>query len=58
MKDFGKLSFDKKRIAKLNEEQLASLKGGHVELMNADKIKCKSTSTTKSCSSTSTTSVD
>ncbi|MDM1408648.1 class I lanthipeptide [Myroides sp. DF42-4-2] len=58
MKNFGKLCFDKKTISRLNEEQLSSVKGGSNELMNAEKNKCKSTSTTKVCSTTSTTSID
>lgn len=59
-KKFSKLSFDKKTIAKLNDEQLSSVKGGNNELglgLDGDKNKCKTTSTTKVCSTTSTTNV-
>lgn len=55
MKDFSKLSFDRKTVAKLNEEQLSSVKGGSSAL--DDKVKCRGTSPTKVCSTTSTTNI-
>lgn len=53
MKKFSKLSFNKKTVAKLNEEQLSTVKGGNNSIKpDGD---CSTTSTTKNCSTTSTT---
>lgn len=54
MKNFSKLSFDKKTIARLNNEQLRIVKGGR-NFKDGDKIICRRTNTTKVCSTTSST---
>ncbi|MDT0641583.1 class I lanthipeptide [Zunongwangia sp. F363] len=61
-KKFSKLQFSKKTIAKLNEDQLSSVKGGNnARSKSVDtevETGCSGTSTTKNCSTTSTTNIE
>jgi len=58
-KKFSQLHFNKKTVAKLNEEQLSSVKGGNNASNKSFETdpECNGQSTTNVCSTTSTTGV-
>jgi natural product precursor len=52
---FSKLQLNKKTIAKLNEAQLSTVKGGNKSLAIIKEGDCTTTSTTNNCTTTATT---
>ncbi|MDM1555838.1 MULTISPECIES: class I lanthipeptide [Chryseobacterium] len=52
---FSKLQLNKKTIAKLNERQLSTVKGGNKAIAPIKDDNCTTTSTTYVCTTTSTT---